>query len=139
MTKHSEVARPLPIPDIVSEEWWKACKKHELLLQKCSGCGALRFPPRPMCSKCQSTKMGWIKASGKGKVYTYTIVVQPTHPYFATKVPYDIVLVELAEGPRILGNMVNCPHSEIKVGMPVKVVFEDVSQDIALPMFKRIE
>ncbi|MBI3949601.1 MAG: OB-fold domain-containing protein [Acidobacteria bacterium] len=130
--------RPLPLLDRDNKEWWQACKRHELFLQRCADCKTLRHPPRPMCSNCQSLNSEWIKSGGTGSVYSYVIIRQPAHPFFADKVPYGVVLVELKEGPRVIGSMAD-GSLDIEVGMPVKVDFEDVSEDIALLVFRRAE
>jgi len=91
-----------------------------------------------MCPECHSLEFEWAPVSGRGTVYTYTIVTHPLHPHWTDKVPYNVVLVELEEGIRIVSNLVDCPNESIEIGMPVSVVFEDVSDEISLPFFKPI-
>jgi hypothetical protein len=91
-----------------------------------------------MCPECHSLSFEWAPVSGRGTVYTYAIVTQKLHPYWADRMPYNVVLVELEEGIRIVSNLVDCPNESIRIGMPVTVVFEDVSDEISLPMFKPV-
>lgn len=89
-----------------------------------------------MCPECHSLAFEWAPVSGRGTVYTFAIVTQPLHAHWADQVPYNVVLVELEEGIRIVSNLVDCPNESIYIGMPVTVVFEDVSDEISLPLFK---
>ena len=127
---------PLPLVDTDTEEWYAGLKRRELLLQQCASCGTLQHPPQPSCPQCLSLEKKWTKASGRGTIFTFIVVRHPVHPAFA-EVPYDVILVELEEGPRILSNMLDCPPEEIEIGMPVTVDFVDVSDDITLPKFRR--
>ena len=130
------VPRPLPQPNADDQEWWQGLKRRELLIQRCAQCGLLRHAPRPMCSECQSLDREWIKASGKGTIYSFIVVRHPVHPYFSD-LPYNVVLVELDEGTRLVSNLLDVSVEDIFIGMPVEVTFEDVSDDIALPKFRR--
>jgi uncharacterized OB-fold protein len=91
-----------------------------------------------MCPECHSLDFEWAPMSGRGHVYTYALVNHLLHPFWAGKTPYNVVLVELEEGPRIVSNLVDCPDELIRIGMPVTVVWEDVSEEISLPMFRPI-
>ncbi len=134
----AEYKKPLPSPDEDTREYWEGCKRHELLMQRCNDCKTFRFPPLPMCPKCNSMKWGWSKVTGRGKIYSWFVVHQPTHPDFVDDVPYTVVIVELDEqkGIRLPSNMVDCGPEDLKVGMPVEVVFDDVTEEFALPKFK---
>jgi hypothetical protein len=79
-----------------------------------------------------------VKASGRGKVYTYTVARLPTHPAFAERVPYVIAIVELQEGPRMTTNIVGCDADSVRIDMEVKATFEDVSDEISLVMFRPV-
>jgi len=130
--------KPLPTPDIETKEYWEGCKRHELLVQRCKDCGTYRFPPMPMCPECNSMNKEWAKVSGRGGVYSWFVVHYATHPDFVDEVPYAVVLVELEEQAnlRIPSNMVDCKIEDIRAGMPVEVVFEDVTNEISLPKFR---
>jgi hypothetical protein len=129
-------AKPLPqiSPDMAP--FFEAAHRHELVVQRCTGCGALRFPARPICSRCLSREAEWVPASGRGTVFSFAIMHQAMHPGFAAEVPYAVVVIELDEGVRLLSNLVDCPTSDVRIGMPVEVVFDDVTPDVTLPKFR---
>ena len=131
-----EAPRPRPDPSRDTKGYWEGAKNHQLVLQRCLGCKAFRHHPRQMCPECHSLEYEWAPASGRGTIYTFAIVNQVLHPFWADKAPYNVVLVELEEGIRIVSNLVDCPNESIHIGMPVTVVFEDVSREISLPLFK---
>ncbi|HZP41494.1 MAG TPA: Zn-ribbon domain-containing OB-fold protein [Candidatus Binatia bacterium] len=132
------MSAPRPLPEITPEmaPFWEAARRHVLVVQRCRGCGALRFPARELCSRCLSRESEWTPVSGRGAVFSWAVMHQVYHPGFADAVPYAVVVVELAEGGRLLSNVVDCPIDRLRVGMPVEVVFEDVSSEIALPKFR---
>ena len=128
------VPRPPSLWD--SYEFWDACLRHELRIQRCRDCKAFRFQPRPYCPECQSGAFEWEQVTGRGVVHTYTICHPPVLPAFADRVPYNTVVVELAEGPFMVSNLVDCANDDIQVGMPVEVVFLDIDDEFALPQFR---
>jgi uncharacterized OB-fold protein len=129
--------KPVPEIDATLAPFFAAAKEHRLVVQRCAGCGALRFPPRELCSACLATDVEWTQVSGRGEVFSYNVMHQIYHPAFASEVPYAVVVVKLAEGPKLVSNVVGCPPDEIRIGMPVEVVFEDVTPDVTLPKFRR--
>ena len=126
-----------PIPDITAETrpFYEAAKRHLLAVQRCTDCGALRFPAREICSACLSSKREWVPVSGRGEVFSFNVMHQIYHPGFAAEVPYAVVVIKLAEGPKMNSNLVGVPPAEIRVGMPVRVVFEDLTDEVTLPKF----
>ena len=128
--------RPVPDPDDASAPFWEACARHELLLQTCGSCGVVRFPPRPMCPACNSFEVAWKPASGRGRIWSWVIAHPPVLPAFADKAPYNIAVVELDEGVRMVGNLLGVPNGEITEGMTVKVTWEDVEDGVTLPQWK---
>ena len=129
--------KPLPVPTIESKPYWEACRKHELRIQRCNKCGKYHHYPNAMCPYCHSFELEWAKVSGYGKVYSWVICYQAFHPGFAKEVPYVDVTVELDEGVRMFSRMVDVKPDEMEIGMPVEVVFEDVTPEFTLPMFRR--
>jgi len=117
-----EAPRPYPRPDRDTGPFWGAQQHHELHLQRCSGCAAFRFPVTPLCPECRSFDFEWAPCSGRGKVYSYTVVHHQTHPAFP--VPYTIVLVELEEGQRLIGQLRGSSDG-LAIGAPVGVEWED--------------
>ncbi|MEL3890115.1 Zn-ribbon domain-containing OB-fold protein [Ferrovibrio sp. MS7] len=131
-------ARQIPVPTPETAHFWEGAKKGELLLQQCNSCEHTYFPPRPFCPSCGDGKIKVVKASGKGRIHTF-IISNFRSPGFTP--PYSIAVVQLDEGPRMLTNIVGCPQdsASIAMEMPVEVVFEPVSDDINLVMFKPVE
>ena len=120
--------------------FWEGTKKGELLIQQCNDCGEKMFPPRLYCTSCFSQNLEWIKASGKGKVYTYSVAYEYPPPrvgkYLHT--PYIIGLVDLEEGVRMITTIVECKPEEVRCDMDVEVVFYDIGEGIILPRFKPV-
>jgi uncharacterized OB-fold protein len=131
-----EYAKPLPRPNKLSQPFWDGAKRHELLLQKCSACGHLWFPPSARCPKCLSPEYTWAKATGRGKVWSSIVMWQSYFPSFETDIPYNVAYVELEEGPRLMTNIIGCENDAIYCDMAVEVVFEDVTAEISLPKFR---
>jgi uncharacterized OB-fold protein len=128
-----------PIPEITEElrPFFAAAREGRLVVQRCIGCGRRRFPPRDICSECLGREAEWVGSSGRGHLVSFNVMHQVYHPGFAAEVPYAVVLVELKEGPRITSNLVGVPANEVRIGMPVKVVFEKLSDEVTLPKFAR--
>ena len=131
-----QAPRPLPLPDQESQPYWEGCTRHELLLQRNRVTGRFRFPPGPMVDVPGVQEWEWVKSSGKGEIYSFTVPHHPSHPYFMDKVPYTVVLVELEEGVRIVGTLQDVAEDDVAIGMPVEVAFEDVADDVSLPVFR---
>jgi uncharacterized OB-fold protein len=131
-----EYAKPLPRPNRLSQPFWDGAKRHELLLQKCSACGHVWFPPSTRCPQCLSAEYEWSKASGRGRVWSWIVMWQRYFAAFEADIPYNVAYVELEEGPRLMTNIVGCDNEAIYCDMPVEVVFEDVTPEIALPKFR---
>jgi len=134
-----EYKKPLPGINELTRPYWDATKKHELYLQKCQQCGNYRYPPGESCPSCLSDKLEWIKVSGRGTVYTWTVFHQVYHPSFAEEAPYTVVAVELDEGPRMVTTLTDCEDEDINIGMPVEVIFDDVTEEITLPRFRPVK
>jgi uncharacterized OB-fold protein len=116
--------------------FFAAAHRHELVVQRCGTCHALRFPARTVCSKCLGRESDWVPVSGRGHVFSVAVMHQANHPAFAAEVPYAVVLIALEEGVRMLSNVVDCPVRDIDIGMPVEVVFDRVSPEVTLPKFR---
>jgi uncharacterized OB-fold protein len=128
------------LPEITSTDkpFWDAAKRHELTAYRCGNCGTYYSQVTDCCS-CDSPKMGWVKVSGKGEVYTYGIYHQLYHPAWKGDIPYNVAWIRLDEGPLLLSNVVDCNNEDIKVGMPVEVVFDDVTEEVTLPRFRPVK
>jgi uncharacterized OB-fold protein len=132
----ADYKNPLPQPTPASRPFWEAAKRHELQIQRCNKCGTHIFYPREVCSECLSPDLNWVKVSGRGTLYSYTIAQAPTHRSFTEDVPYVIAIVALAEGPHLTTNIVGCKPQELKVDMPVVATFDDVTPEITLVKFR---
>lgn len=128
---------PAPVPNEENQPFWDALKRGELRLQACTSCGAFQHPPRPMCGDCGSMERTWKQVSGRGTVYSFIVTHQAIHPSYEGFTPFASVLVELDEGPRMTTNLTDVAPEEIVIGMPVQVVFEPLSDEITLPLFRR--
>jgi uncharacterized protein len=127
-----------PVPEITDDlrPFFEAAREGRLVVQRCPDCGTLRFPPREICSRCLGRRAEWASVSGRGRVYSYNVMHQVYHPGFAEEVPYAVVLVELEEGCRFLSNLVDCPREKVRIGLPVEVVFERMTDEVTLPKFR---
>ena len=125
-----------PAPNADSQPFWDGCSNHTLLLQKCRQCGEHQFYPRSMCHRCMTDTVEWITASGLGTVRSFTVVRRPVSPGYAAETPYVVALVRLVEGPTMMSNIVNCPVERLRVGLAVRVVFEQWSEQITVPKFQ---
>jgi uncharacterized OB-fold protein len=129
-------AKLVPVPNEDTRPYWEGCARGELRLQRCAACGAYRHPPSPRCARCLSPDAEWVAASGKGTVYTFVVVRQAFDAAWQDDLPYVVAVVELAEGPHLATNVVGVPVDQVTVGMPVQVVFERASDEIAVPRFR---
>jgi len=126
--------KPLPVPDPETEVFWDGLKQGKLLLQRCGDCGKYRYYPRMVCPHCLSGNTEWVESEGMGIVYSFTIV-HKAPPAFQGDTPYVVALIELKEGVRMLSNLVTDEPDKVRIGMPVKVIFEKTASDIVLPKF----
>jgi uncharacterized OB-fold protein len=127
-------ARLAPSMTADSQFFWDGVRDHRLLIQRCGNCGMLRHPPRPMCPTCHSLEWGTVEASGRGNVISFVIPHHPPLPWFPE--PYVVALIDLAEGTRVVSNVVGVAPADVTIGMPVVVRFEHFDGDLVLPMFE---
>ncbi len=127
--------RILPQPTPETRHFWEGCKAGELRLQRCTECQKSYFPPRPFCPGCGSRAVEVYPASGRATLYSYVINHRP-RPDMGTE-PHSIAVVALAEGPRMMTNIVDCPQTPeaLVLDMPLEVKFEKFSDEISLPLF----
>jgi uncharacterized OB-fold protein len=125
---------PDTLPDF-HRPFWDSVEAHAVRLQKCESCGALRYIPAEICSRCGSEAAAWTLISGRGKVYTFTVIHRAPTPAYQADAPYVIAHVELDEGPRMISNLIGCNSADVRIGMPVRLVYEDISTDWTLFKF----
>ncbi len=138
MSEQIDYKKPIPIPNEASRPFFDGAREHRLLIQQCTTCGAVMWPVKSRCNNCLNPTVTWIQASGKGTLYTFALMHQVYHPGFADEVPYNIAQVDLAEGLRVMSNIVGCSNADLEIGMPLEVTFEDISDEVSLPKFKPI-
>lgn len=126
--------RPRPVINQDNAFFWEGVKRKELLIQRCAGCGVLRHPPRPMCPSCQSLEWNTVTASGRGTVHSFVVIHHPPFPPF--DYPHVVALVDLAEGTRLVANLIDLDPKAVKIGMPVRVDFVAVDEELILPQFR---
>ena len=131
-----QIDKPLPAVPEDGAPYWAAAREGRLELQRCAKCKHWRFPPSVVCPKCLAFEHEWAPVSGRATIYSFIVVHRPQHPGFAKDAPYNVALVELEEGPRMHTNIVECANEDLKIGMPVEVVFEKVDDEITLPKFR---
>jgi uncharacterized protein len=132
----SNVRFDLPTPDESTEPYWAAARDGKLLVKRCRDCGQAHFYPRPFCPKCWSENVEWEEASGRGTLYTWSVVHVNDLPPFGQRVPYVAAIVDLDEGPRVMTNVVDCEFDQLRVGMPLTVVFQPETDDVTLARFR---
>ncbi|MFD8008408.1 bifunctional MaoC family dehydratase N-terminal/OB-fold nucleic acid binding domain-containing protein [Streptomyces mirabilis] len=130
----SKAARPRPVVNRDNAGFWEGVGRHQLLIQRCGGCGTLRFPWLPGCGACGSPEWDTVEASGDGTVYSYVVMHHPPFPAFDP--PYAVGLIELAEGVRIVSNVIGVPYDKVRIGMPVRLRFERFDEELVLPVFR---
>ena len=125
---------PLPRPTPLSEPHWAGCRAGRLRVQRCRACQRYVFIPQPVCTHCSADQLEWVDSTGRGTLYSFTTVHRPPRPEF--DVPYTVAIVELDEGFHMLTNLVDCPPEALRIGLPVEVTFQPMSDEITLPMFR---
>ena len=134
-----ELQRPLPTPMTPeAKPYWDGLREEKLMLPKCGDCGTAFFYPRILCPKCHSRNVGWVQASGKGKLYSFEIAYRTFNPAFKVEAPFILAMVELEEGPRMMSNLINIEPDPalVKCDMPVEVVFEKQTDEVTLALFQ---
>ncbi|MBG0832216.1 OB-fold domain-containing protein [Planomonospora sp. ID67723] len=127
---------PYPLRPAVNRDtafFWEGAAQGELRIQRCAACGELRHPPGPVCPSCRSADRGYVVASGEGEVYSYVVHHNPPVPGLRT--PFAVAVVQLPEGVRIVGTVVDCPPSEVGIGMPLRVTYRQMDDDLILPVW----
>ena len=126
---------PAPLASATTLPWWEAAAEHRLVVQHCTSCEHTRHPPAPICPECRSGESDWKEVSGRGEVYTFTIVHRPIAA--GQELPYLVAVIALegSGGLRMISNLVRVEPSDVSIGMPVEVVWEDMSDELAVPRF----
>jgi len=127
-----------PVPEVTPElaSFFEAASRHQLVVQRCTACGALRFPARAACNHCMSREAEWAPVEGRGTVFSVAVMHQANHPGFEAELPYAVVVVELDCGVRMISNVIGCGARDVTIGMPVSVAWEKRSDEVTLPVWK---
>jgi uncharacterized OB-fold protein len=127
---------PSPPTTPWSAPYWEAARQGRLIIQRCHACEQYVFYPRRVCPFCFEDALDWVEATGRGEVYTYSVVENNAPSAFVDKMPYVIAVVILDEGVRLMSNIVECDPGRVHCGMAVEVTFAPVSGDVTLPVFR---
>ncbi len=133
----ADTPRPAPVADAVTAPFWEGCGQRELRVQECRACRLRWLPGSVVCPHCWSDAVTWVASTGDGTVVTFAVYHRSYHPAFQPLVPYVVAVVEVAEGPRLVSNVVGVAPERVRVGMPVRVEFQSAG-DIALPVFRPV-
>ncbi|MBG0854028.1 bifunctional MaoC family dehydratase/OB-fold nucleic acid binding domain-containing protein [Streptomyces spinoverrucosus] len=126
--------RPRPVVNRDNAGFWEGVQRHELLIQRCADCRTPRFPWLPGCGACGGLDWDTVRAAGDGTVHSYVVMHHPPFPAFDP--PYAVGLIELAEGVRIVSNVVGVPYDKVRIGMPVRLEFRRYDDELVLPVFR---
>ena len=132
------LAKPFPPDDPVTAPFWEAARQRRLVAPRCRACGLVFLYPRVTCPGCLGREFDWLDLSGRGRVYSCTVVRQAAHPAFAAEVPYVFAVVQLDEGPRMATNVVGCPPEDVAPDQPVEVVFDEIGEGNVVPRFRPV-
>jgi uncharacterized protein len=130
--------KPLPLADEITSPYWAAALKHQLALQFCETCDRAVHLPAPSCPRCTGTALTWREHSGRGTLYSYTVMHDSPGPGFADSLPYIVGVVEIDEQPGLLitTNVLDAAPAELRIGMPLEVTFEELAPDSVVPQFR---
>lgn len=132
----TNAAPPVPTPDEASAPFFEGAAQGRLMLMRCQACGTHRYPSRDRCDVCWATDTEWVEASGRATLHSWVIFHQVYNPGFADRVPYNVAVVELAEGPRITTNITDCADDALRAGMSLACWYDAVADGVALPKFR---
>ncbi len=127
---------PLPSPNALTAPYWQAALQRELKLPRCGDCGKFHFYPRSACPHCRSQKLAWAAVSGKGEVYSFTVVHRAPSKGFEADVPYVVAVIALDEGPHLMSRLIDVKPDAVHIGQRVTVDFQQCADDAAMPVFK---
>jgi uncharacterized protein len=133
----SDYNKPLPVIDDLNRPFWEAAREGYLAMQACDACGHVRYPVSHVCPECLDERYEWRRLSGRGTVWSSIVFHQIYNEAFRGDVPYNVSLIQLEEGPRMMSNVVGAAPSEVAVGDAVRVVFDPVTDAISIPRFER--
>ena len=134
----TEYAKPLPRVHDLNRPFFDGALAGELTLQHCDECGHVWFPSAQCCPRCLSRQITWKPVSGRGRLWSWVVMHQRYIPAFGDDLPYAVAFVELAEGPFMMSSIVDARPEELACDLPVQVVFEQATDEVALPKFRLV-
>lgn len=135
----TDLTRPSPIPTAWSQPFWEALAEGRFVLQRCEDCGSFQGYPRVFCTNCYSDNLGWVSSTGRGEVYTHTTIMANPPSTFIDDLPYTLVIVTLAEGPRFLARLIDTTADDVVCGLAVELVIRDEGAAGPMPAFRPIQ
>ncbi len=136
--KPSSAEKPVPVVNTWAQPFWDAARQERLIIQKCTACGKHVFYPRMACPYCAADSLEWVEASGKGTVYSFTVVEANAPSAFIDDMPFVVAVIRLQEGVQMLSNVIDCEPHDVVCDMPVKVTFGKLNDAFTLPKFKPV-
>ena len=133
----TDYAKTLPPITLGTSPFWEGTRQHKLKAYKCLNCGSYYWPAID-CMKCDHARMDWVEVTGRGEIYSFTIIHQVYHPAWKDDVPYNVCWVKLDEGPILISNVTGGNNNDLYIGMRVEAVFDDVTVEVTLPRFKPV-
>ena len=126
----------LPMVENENEPFWTAVENRRLLIGSCSDCGEFHYYPRPHCPHCWSDNVEWVDASGKATLYTWSVIYRNDLPPWPQRVPYVAAVVELAEGPKMMTQILESDGSNLSIGMALELDFEALDEELTIAVFR---
>ncbi len=125
-----------PLPEITADNkpYWDGLNEGRMMLQRCAECGKIRHYPRPVCDGCWSMKIEWVQASGLATIHSWTVTHHPFHPGFKAELPFILITVDLEEDVRLNAQARGLHPDSLRIGQPVRIGFERVTDEITLPV-----
>lgn len=132
--------KPLPEITDLTRPFWSAARAGKLVMQKCGRCGTLDFLPKPWCIECGHLGLEWVEVKPQGTVYSHSTAytVMMNHPAWKSDLPVVMCIIDLDDGPRMYGQLTDCPPEKVRIGMRVQAYFEPISDEAAVPKFRPI-
>src|SRR5271154_4919691 len=130
--------KPTPVADDLTGPFWDAAKEHRLVVQRCGSCGYYNHPPRPYCDACAAQELRFERVSGRGVIYSFTVMHQRDGAGFEDEAPFINIVVELSEQPRLLmvSNLALSERAKVKIGVAAEGYFEDRGEGVVIPQFR---
>ena len=128
--------RPVPLPDATAAPYWTRAREGVFAMPRCQACGRWHFYPRSICPHCRSERLEWTQASGRGTLYSYSVVHRPPSPAFKADVPYTIGIIATDEGPHLMSRVIGIPANALRIGQRLRVKFEQHGEGVVLPVFE---